>query len=536
MSRGVVAAGHPLTAETGAWALREGGNAVDAAIAAVASSCVTESPLTGLGAGGYMLVHDGSGTTVLDFFVAAPGADGVERRSELVPIEVHFTATSAQVFNVGAASCGVPGTPSGLVEAARRFGTMPLAELVAPATRQAREGVELSREQAYFVEILAPILTHTEEGGRRLRAGRQAARHRRPIPFPRPRRCVRAARLGGGGAVLSAAKSALRSATGCSSAVAPSDDPNSPPTRRSPATPAEAGFRGKRVLTNPPPSSGGVLIAYVLELLARETATDVETLAAAMEAAQSARTQEFVAALNEEDFAARFLADRLGSTTHITAVDDEGTCASVTCSNGTGSGMIVPGTGVHVNNMLGEQDLNPLGFHRYPPGRGLPSMMSPTVVLDGDELVAGLGSGGSNRIRSAIVQAIVGIAERGLDVAEAVEAPRIHLEDGVVEAEPGIDEEALERLAARGYEIVRWSERNVFFGGVHAVARDPLTGRCEAPVMLGEAGRWRWRRARGVCGIDKGDRFRLAADSIGGLSSVCERNPPTGRLIIPIRR
>ena len=176
MSRGVVAAGHPLTAQTGAWALREGGNAVDAAIAAVASSCVTESPLTGLGAGGYMLVHDASGTTVLDFFVAAPGAEGVERRSELVPIEVHFTPVSSQVFNVGAASCGVPGTPAGLVEAARAFGTMPLAELVAPAARQARDGVELSRRAGVLRRDPRPD-PHQHRGGRRdLRPRRTAAR------------------------------------------------------------------------------------------------------------------------------------------------------------------------------------------------------------------------------------------------------------------------------------------------------------------------------------------------------------------------
>ena len=109
--RGVVAAGHPLTAEAGARVLREGGNAVDAAAAAVMTSFVTESPLTGLGAGGYMLVQSGERTSVLDFFVAAPGAEEIERRSELVPIEVWFTSDSVQVFNVGAASCGVPGTP-----------------------------------------------------------------------------------------------------------------------------------------------------------------------------------------------------------------------------------------------------------------------------------------------------------------------------------------------------------------------------------------------------------------------------------------
>jgi gamma-glutamyltranspeptidase/glutathione hydrolase len=135
----------------------------------------------------------------------------------------------------------------------------------------------------------------------------------------------------------------------------------------------------------------------------------------------------------------------------------------------------VPGTGIHLNNMLGEQDLNPLGFHRHDPGRRLPSMMSPTVVVREGELVAGLGSGGSNRIRSAILQTIIGLAS-GLDVVDAVNAPRVHFEDGAVQAEPGVDEQALERLSQRGYEIVRWNELNVFFGGVHAVSRDPDTG------------------------------------------------------------
>ena len=202
-----------------------------------------------------------------------------------------------------------------------------------------------------------------------------------------------------------------------------------------------------------------------------------EQIVEAMEAAQAERTREFLAGLYEDGFAARFLsADRLGSTTHITAIDADGLCASVTCSNGTGSGLVVPGTGVHVNNMLGEEDLNPLGFHAHEPGRRMPSMMSPTVVLRDGELEAGLGSGGSNRIRSAILQTIVGLVCDGLDVAEAVNAPRVHFESGAVQAEPGVDEAALERLEQRGYEVVRWRDRNVFFGGVHAVARDPATG------------------------------------------------------------
>jgi gamma-glutamyltranspeptidase/glutathione hydrolase len=245
-----------------------------------------------------------------------------------------------------------------------------------------------------------------------------------------------------------------------------------------------ARFRDHDVLTNPPPSSGGILIAYALDLLDRLGAAGTEEVVVAMEAAQEARTEEFLDGLCEEGFAADFLdearlraaADRLGSTTHLTAVDGDGCCASVTCSNGTGSGLVVPGTGVHVNNMLGEEDLNPHGFHRHATGRRMPSMMSPTVMLRDGRLEAGLGSGGSNRIRSAILQTIVRLVADGLDVAGAVVAPRVHFEAGAIQAEPGIDEAALARLEARGYDVVRWSALNVFFGGVHAVSRDPDTG------------------------------------------------------------
>src|SRR5262245_14179816 len=113
----VIAAGHPETAEAGAWALREGGNAVDAAVCAVMASFATESPLTGLGAGGFMLVHcpaepPGEQDVLLDFFVAAPGLDGAERRSELVGVPIHFDSETVQTFHVGPASCGVPGLPA----------------------------------------------------------------------------------------------------------------------------------------------------------------------------------------------------------------------------------------------------------------------------------------------------------------------------------------------------------------------------------------------------------------------------------------
>jgi gamma-glutamyltranspeptidase/glutathione hydrolase len=224
-------------------------------------------------------------------------------------------------------------------------------------------------------------------------------------------------------------------------------------------TPVRAVFRGTEVLTNPPPSSGGTLIVYALDLLERLGPTSgPEHLVVAMDAANQHR------------------ADLLGSTTHISVIDADGMCAAVTCSNGSGSGVLVPGTGVILNNMLGELDLNPYGFHRTPPGGRVTSMMAPTVVLRDGEVVLAVGSAGSNRIRSAIVQTVVRVVEQRMGAQEAIAAPRLHSEGGIVQAEPGIDGEALERLEERGVVIARRPEINLFFGGVQAVARDPDTG------------------------------------------------------------
>ena len=215
---------------------------------------------------------------------------------------------------------------------------------------------------------------------------------------------------------------------------------------------------------------------------------DLRTLVEVMDETNKARTGDFATALHSEGYLERFLAkdalesvagqveSRLGSTTHIAAMDAGGGSASVTCSNGSSSGVIVPGTGIHLNNMLGEEDLNPLGHHRHQRGARVPSMMAPTVVLHGQVPEIALGSAGSNRIRSAILQTILNIVDFNLKAENAVELPRLHLERGVVEAEPGVDPRALDSLERSGWTVQRWQERNLYFGGVQAVARDPETG------------------------------------------------------------
>jgi len=482
---GVVAAGHPLSAEAGADVLREGGNAVDAAVAAVLASFAVESPLTGFGAGGFMMVHRDGETALLDFFVAAPGREGIERGAELVPVPVHFDAETVQTFYVGPASCGVPGTAAGLEEALRRFGTMPLAELAKAGIRLAREGAPVNAEQAYILDILAPIhdrLEGTRElyapDGRTLREGES---------FRFPELAEALERFGAEGAEpfcrgeVAAALSAHvveRGGTLGAGDLAAYEVVERPPIR--------IAFRGTEVLTNPPPSSGGVLIAYCLGLLERMgQESGPEQLVAAMGAANDARGEAFAEALYGDDLAPSLLeattldakaGDLLGSTTHISVLDQDGACAAVTCSNGSGSGVLVPGTGVILNNMLGEEDLNPLGFHAIAPGRRVPSMMAPTVVLRDGEIELGLGSAGSNRIRSAILQTVVRAVEQRMGADAAVRAPRLHFEQGIVQSEPGIDEAALARLEGRGVPVLRRPAINLFFGGVQAVARDPASG------------------------------------------------------------
>ena len=487
--RGVVAAGHPLTAEAGADVLRLGGNAVDAAVAAVLMSFVAEAPLTGPGAGGFMVVHTGAESHLLDFFVAAPGL-GLDGRKpvELVPIDVKFSEEAIQRFNIGPASCGAYGTTLGLAETLRRFGTVSLADLTPAPARAAREGVEVVPMQAFLYTVLAPIVTSTPESsalyapdGRLLEEG---------DTFRAPELGDLLDRLGADGPgflysgdVGHAVSDWVLERGGL---LSREDLASYEVIERGPA---RVTYRGREVLTNPPPSSGGILIADALGILERlDQPHDPFVIAEVIESTNRARDEEFLDGLATEGFLERFLAkqaldsvatevrSRLGNTTHISVMDAGGNCASVTCSNGSCSGVVVPGTGVHLNNMLGEQDLNPLGFHRHQPGARVPSMMAPTVVLrDGHPEIA-IGSAGSNRIRSAILQTVLGVVDHGLPAQEAVSAPRLHVEEGQIDAEPGVDPATLDLLEEAGWTVRRWSELNLFFGGVQAVARDPDTG------------------------------------------------------------
>ena len=335
--KGVVAAGHPLTAEAGASVLRDGGNAVDAAVAAVLTSFVTEPVLTGPGAGGFMLVHTAGGEDhLLDFFVAAPGLGEPVSPAELQPVDVHFSDTVVQEFHVGPASCGAYGNTAGLAEALGRFGSARLSDLTAGPARLAREGVEIGPLQEYLFEILSPLLNTSAEAaalyepeGRPLMAGET---------LRQPELGDLLERLGAEGPAFmytgDVAAAVAEWIGGRGGLLAPAD---LAAYRVEERTPARVTYRGREVLTNPPPSCGGILIAYALALLERlERPGDLLALVEAMDGANRARTPEFLAGLQSDtlldevlaadalDSAASGAASRLGSTTHVSVLDAEG--------------------------------------------------------------------------------------------------------------------------------------------------------------------------------------------------------------------
>jgi gamma-glutamyltranspeptidase/glutathione hydrolase len=490
--RGAVAAGHPLTAEAGAQVLREGGNAVDACIAAAFVSWVAESTLTGPGAGGFMLVHRASddSTRVLDHFVTVPGL-GLRRRDllEMESVAVAFTPESSQEFRIGAASCAVPGAVAGLGEAHRLFGSLPWPVLLEPAIRRAREGVVVTKQQAYLHAILDLILRHTSEGRaiygeeQRLLAGDRLVMD--DLAETLEQLAERGAADFYRGELARRISSHLREQGG---AITPRDLAEYRVIRR---RPVRVSFLGHEFESNPPPSTGGILIGLGVRLLDRlgvggapGSAEAIARVVEIMREQEAARDDAFSRDLYRGGLARqlydsrtvgaavkrlrRRLPETTRGTTHISIVDGRGNAASLTASTGSGSGVVVPGTGIQLNNMLGEFDLARTG--RVPrPGVRFTSGMAPTLVLREGRPRLVVGSAGSLRLRGAIFQVVVNVVGHGLGVAEAIERPRVHLEEPNVHCEGGHDPAELDRLAERGYDLVRWRRRNLFFGGVSAV-------------------------------------------------------------------
>jgi gamma-glutamyltranspeptidase/glutathione hydrolase len=494
---GAVAAGHPLTAAAARFALESGGNAFDAVLAAHYAACVVEPILSSLGGGGFLLARPlGGEPRVYDFFVQTPRQKQPREHRDFYPIHADF-GTTRQEFHIGMASIATPGTVKGIFRIHRELASLPMETLLQPAIRYAREGVPITPLQAYLFRVIAPIL-YSSAAARSIYQSHASAEalltegeiHYQPeladtleqlgregerffYEGPIARRIHEDSREAGG-------HLGLEDLRHYQVAV-----------RR----PVRVSYRDATLYTNPPPSSGGLLIAFALKLLepldiqgmGRDSVAYLSCLALAMEQTNAARREATPEWLRQTQSARSLLAGGFlekyqqvlrshplcsRGTTHISVLDQQGNLASLTTSNGEGSGYVVPGTGIMLNNMLGEEDINPAGFHQWPVDTRISSMMAPSLLLQPERVVV-LGSGGSNRIRSAILQTLVSLVDFAQELEAAIQQPRLHYEEGILNLEHDLTTQVLEPLQQRFAQVRAWPDRNLFFGGVHAVASDP---------------------------------------------------------------
>jgi gamma-glutamyltranspeptidase/glutathione hydrolase len=459
-----VAAGHPATAEVGLRILHAGGTAADAAVGAILACCVAECVLTGIGGGGFATYYDAASRTVtcLDFFCAVPGLDSDTTALPMVPIEVFFGRVPMN-YSIGESSVGVPGVPAGMGEVHRRWGRLPWDKVVAPAIGLARTGVVLPAAQARTLESVAPALlpgagADIYSPGGKLLGGGDLLFHpgldkafttladEGPDAFYTGwigERLVETVRAGGGamGPADLAAYRVLEL-----------------PVEQAQLT--EGTVFGRRDLNNTIPT-----IAALPPTLSTLSLGD--------------RAVALASALLHHGH------ERVGDTTNISVVDSEGNACVVTVTLGIGSGVWLPGLGIHLNSMLGEGELITPDLE---PGQRVQSMMCPLVVVDdeGDLLVAA-GSAGASRIRTALVHTLVNALVDDVDMATAISRPRFHVVADptggppAAHVEPGFSDEELTALEDAGYVVNRWDHLSHYFGGASAVghagaAGDPRRG------------------------------------------------------------
>ncbi|MBX3192367.1 MAG: gamma-glutamyltransferase [Labilithrix sp.] len=501
-THGVVAAGDPQTAEAGASVLAQGGNAIDAAVAAAFAAFVCEMPLCSPLGGGVLLADLDGGARAVDMFARAPGLGTAPRRLDAIDfhgVEVSFGAAT-QIFHVGRGSAAVPLALPGLLDVHRRWGSLPLADVLAPAVKLGRDGYVLGPGVAYVFSILEPIARLSAECLALYRDGDALAKAGARLDNRDLARTLED--LGRNPAHVRDLFAALADEHGpARGGLVTAEDVEAAAVAD--IEPVRVRYAGWDLATMPGPSTGGVLVALGMRLLegisstrslSREHLLGVakvqETLLAQRDEHFDARCrdprwvrdlldEERIAALRAETRAAAIAAEnRLGSTTHISVLDDRGAAAALTLTNGEGCGHVLSGTGMVVNNLLGEHDLHPRGFHLDAPGSALATMMAPTLLRrDGDRIA--LGSGGSNRLRNAIMQVLVGIVEHGVSPEAAVSAPRLQLEMDRAKGRPhlafestGLAADVVDALAATYPDAPAiFTAPNLYFGGVHVALR-----------------------------------------------------------------
>src|SRR5215213_3678577 len=435
------AAGHPATVAAGIEILEDGGTAADAAVAACLASCVAETVMTGLLGGAHVIHWDGSAAWNLDCFVDVPSGEGA------LPVELRVPFGEELVhYAVGPGTCAVPGLARGLGALHGRYGRLPWERLVEPALGLARDGVRMPPAHAACLAMLGPVFTMQPDGeriyaptGRLLETGDL---------LDQPGIASALELLADEGAdsvytgsiaeVLLALEGIPLTAADLESYEARWDEP------------LALDWLGRRLLTRSGLSGVPETLARVPPLRDLDPAARVHALLAAFEGP-------------EHD----------GHTTNLVAADAEGGVCVLTSSLGLGTGDFLPGLDLQLNSMLGEVDLvrEPLR-----PGTRMESMMAPTLGIGVKGLELAIGSAGGTRLRAALVGVAAGILDELLDPVEAVERPRFHQAGDVVNAEPGVDERALEELEAAGLQVRRWAGKHHYFGGVSLIGSSGAAG------------------------------------------------------------
>lgn len=509
--QGMISAGGPETAAAGAAVLKKGGNAVDAAVAAAFVSFIAEIGVVHLGGSGIAQIYNPANgrSLVYDFFSDMPGKNGrPPAQMNFEKVTIDFGATT-QSFYLGRASVAVPGNITGLCQLAAEHGRLPLPELLQPAITLAEKGLAIHPFQANTCQLLEPIYTHTpdmraifQKNGRMIAPGEH-------LYIPHLADTLKAlAQEGESFARNGRLAQAILADQQANGGLLTAQDLAEYQVYKMPAI--HLPYRQFDLLLPPPSSTGGILTAFALKLLshfpvgtlAHGSASHMQLLYEVMAAANRARPQwdHDSEHLPIETAVTRFLDDGLiaqyaaevqehltakrpsfappeppapNNTSHLSVIDGDGLAVSLTTTAGESAGYIVPGTGYIPNNICGEADLHPEGFHTRPSGRRIPTMMTPTIVLLNGRIRLVVGSGGSIRIRSAILQVLSNLLDFGMKLNDAVNTARVHLEDGVLQCEAGYNETAVTELESWGYSVNRWPTRSIYFGGAHSVSRTP---------------------------------------------------------------
>jgi len=470
-----VSSGHQLTTEAAIDILNEGGNAVDAAVAAFFMTWVVEPCMSSGGGGGFANIFSAkAGKAYLyDFFCQTPKSKRPISEADFYPVTVDFGDTTEE-FQIGRGSTGVPGAIAGAFAMHSDFGTIPMRELVQPAMNAAKNGIKVVPFQQMDFRLLEPILA-VEEKGRELffkndklvevgdemrmpaladfldylsREGRNA--------FYRGEIAQKIAvdyREKGGFLTLE-------------------DFEN---YRVLVKKPLRFSYRDYSILTNPGPAYGGLLIEKAMQLIENETVngslfsfehlSQLQKVFSKTEQYSKNPKQLFSTNRNTISHSQR------GNTTHFSIVDKDGNAVGLTASNGEGCGYFVENTDIQLNNMLGEAALLPAGFHSWEVDTRLPSMMSPTLVLDKlENLCMVTGSSGAGRIAPAIAQTLHYVLDGKMPINEAVNAPRMHVAHGELNLEPNWA--SVPENNDFEQKIRLWEQQSLFFGGVNAITRN----------------------------------------------------------------